>query len=161
MPRIDVPEGTDPMTYVFGQASPTIGAAAGGFSGSTYAGSTLPLREFEAARYRIAQINDCQLCLSWRSAREGEGPAGEELYAEVEGWRTSSALSVRERLAAEYAERYALDHRNLDDEFWDRMKAAYTSDEIVELTLCMAQWLGLGRLNQVLGIDVACAIPAR
>jgi hypothetical protein len=38
------------------------------------------------------------------------------------------------------------------------MRAAYTDDEIVELTLCLAQWLGLGRLNQVLGIDVACSI---
>jgi alkylhydroperoxidase family enzyme len=160
MPTIDVPQGTDPMAYVFGQAAPEIGAAAGGFSGATYAHSTLPLREFEAARYRIAQINDCQLCLTWRSTRDDEGPVGEELYAEVESWRTSTALTDRERLAAEYAERYCLDHRNLDDEFWGRMKAAYSSDEIVQLTFCMAQWLGLGRLNQVLGIDVACTIPA-
>ena len=83
---------------------------------------------------------------------------GEELYAEVEQWRTADGLSSRERLAAEYAERYALDHRDLDDEFWGRMRAEFTDDEIVELTLCMAQWLGLGRLNQVLGIDVACTI---
>lgn len=158
MPRIDIPEGLDPMAYVFGIANPGIGAAAGGFSGATYAHSTLPLREFEAARYRIAQINDCQLCLTWRSEREGQGPVGEELYAAVADWRTDPSLSDRERLAAEYAERYALDHRNLDADFWDRMRAAYTDDEIVELTLCLAQWLGLGRLNQVLGIDVACTI---
>lgn len=157
MATIDVPDGVDPMTYVFGQASPAIGAAAGGFSGATYSASSLPLREFEAARYRIAQINDCQICLSWRSDRNGEG-VGEDLYDAVANWATAPGLSDRERLAAEYAERYALDHRNLDAEFWGRMKAAYTSDEIVELTLCMAQWLGLGRLNQVLGIDVACAI---
>jgi alkylhydroperoxidase family enzyme len=158
MPKIDIPEGADPMAYVFGQASPAIGAAAGGFSGATYADSTLPLREFEAARYRIAQINDCQICLTWRSERPDQGPVGEDLYAAVAEWRTSPELSERERLAAEYAERYALDHRNLDDEFWARMKGAYRNDEIVELSLCMAQWLGLGRLNQVLGIDVACAI---
>lgn len=158
MPRIDIPDGLDPMAYVFGQASPDIGAAAGGFSGATYASATLPLREFEAARYRIAQINDCQICLSWRSQRDDQGPVGEDLYAAVAEWRTASDLNDRERLAAEYAERYALDHRNLDDEFWARMRDAYTDDEIVELTLCMAQWLGLGRLNQVLGIDVGCTI---
>ena len=158
MPTIDVPDGLDPMTYVFGKASPAIGAAAGGFSASTYADSSLPLREFEAARYRIAQINDCQLCLTWRSERGDTGPVGEELYAEVAEWRTAEGLSVRERLAAKYAERYALDHRNLDDEFWGRMRSEFSNDEIVELTLCMAQWLGLGRLNQVLGIDVACTI---
>lgn len=158
MPTIDIPEGVDPMAYVFGQAAPEIGAAAGGFSGATYAASRLPLREFEAARYRIAQINDCQICLSWRSQRDDQGPVGEDLYASVEVWRSADDLSERERLAAEYAERYALDHRNLDADFWTRMRAAYSDDEIVELTLCMAQWLGLGRLNQVLGIDVACTI---
>ncbi|MCU0310514.1 MAG: carboxymuconolactone decarboxylase family protein [Acidimicrobiales bacterium] len=158
MPTIDIPDGLDPMTYVFGKASPAIGAAAGGFSAATYADSSLPLREFEAARYRIAQINDCQLCLTWRSERGDAGPVGEELYAEVEQWRTATGLTARERLAAEYAERYALDHRNLDADFWGRLRSEFSDDEIVELTLCMAQWLGLGRLNQVLGIDVACAI---
>jgi len=158
VPTIDIPDGLDPMTYVFGKASPAIGGAAAGFSGSVYADASLPLREFEAARYRIAQINDCQMCLTWRSERGESGPVGEELYAEVAQWQTSSALTVRERLAAEYAERYAVDHRNLDEEFWGRMKAEYSNDEIVEFTLCVAQWLGLGRLNQVLGIDVACSI---
>jgi alkylhydroperoxidase family enzyme len=158
MPRIDVPSGSDPLGYVFGEASPAIGAAASAFSAATYGESRLPLREFEAARFRIAQINDCQLCLAWRSDR-GDGAAGEDLYAAVADWRSAPGLTERERLAAEYAERYAVDHRNLDDEFWDRMRGAYSSEEIVELTLCMAQWLGLGRLNQVLGVDVVCSIP--
>ena len=158
MPSVDIPDGLDPMSYVFGKASPGIGAAAANFSAATYADSSLPLREFESARYRIAQINDCQLCLTWRSERGDSGPVGEELYAEVEQWRTADGLSSRERLAAEYAERYALEHRALDEAFWGRMRAEYSDDEIVELTLCLAQWLGLGRLNQVLGIDVACTI---
>jgi alkylhydroperoxidase family enzyme len=158
VPRIDVPQGADPIGYVFGQVSPAIGAAASSFSGAVYGDSHLPLREFEAARYRIAQINDCQLCLTWRSERGEDGPVGEDLYAEVAEWRSSGGLTERERLAAEYAERFAVDHRNLDDEFWSRMRAAFSDEEIVELTLCLAQWLGLGRLNQVLGIDVACTI---
>lgn len=158
MLRIDVPEGSDPIGYVFGEAAPEIGAAASGFSAATYSARRLPLREFEAARYRIAQINDCQLCLAWRTSTDQEGPVGEDLYAEVADWRSSTSLTERERLAAEYAERYAVDHRNLDDEFWARMRSAYSSDEIVELTLCLAQWLGLGRLNQVLGVDVACTL---
>jgi len=145
------------MAYVFAQAAPEIGAAASGFSAAVYGHGRLPLREFEAARYRIAQVNDCQLCLVWRSDR-GEGTAGEDLYAEVAAWRTSPVLTERERLAAEYAERYALDHRNLDSAFWERMRASFSSEEIVELSLCIAQWLGLGRLNQVLGLDVVCTL---
>ena len=42
----------------------------------------------------------------------------------VTEWRTTDAFDDRTRLAAEYAERYALDHHGLDDEFWARMTAA-------------------------------------
>ena len=52
----------------------------------------------------------------------------------VAEWRTTADLDERAKLAAEYAERYALDHHGLDDEFWARMKAAYTDNEIVELS---------------------------
>ena len=48
----------------------------------------------------------------------------EDLYSAVEHHRTAAGFTDRERLAAEYAERFALDHTNLDDEFWTRMRAA-------------------------------------
>ena len=36
-----------------------------------YDHSTLGLREFEAARLRIAQINGCLFCQDWRTERDG------------------------------------------------------------------------------------------
>ena len=85
----------------------------------------------------------------------------EDSFAEaVTDWRTTDALDDRARLAAEYAERYALDHHGLDDEFWDRMKAHYTDAEIVELSMCLGSWLSFGRLNRVLGLDTACVLPS-
>ena len=78
----------------------------------------------------------------------------------VTAWRTTDALDTRARLAAEYAERFALDHHGLDDDFWDRMKAAYTDAEIVELSMCLGSWIAFGRLNRVLGLDTACTLPA-
>lgn len=157
MATIDVPEGEDPQTFVYGR-SPQLGAAARAFAMATLRHTSLPLRELEAARYRVAQINDCRLCLGYRTRRDGTEPVGEDLYAAVGEWRTASGLTERERLAAEYAERYALDHQNLDTVFWVRMRAAYTDDEIVELSLCVAEWLGIGRLNRVLGIDGTCEL---
>lgn len=64
------------------------------------------------------------------------------------------------RLAAEYAERYTLDHHGLDEEFWTRMTAHYTQAEIVELTMSIGSWLAFGRLNHVLGIDAVCVLPS-
>jgi alkylhydroperoxidase family enzyme len=154
---IDVPDGKDPIQYVWGELVPGIGPAASKFSLAVYANSTLGLREFEAARLRIAQINGCLFCQDWRTERDGEKV--EETFADaVTQWRTTDAFDDRTRLAAEYAERYALDHHNLDDEFWSRMTAHYSQLEIVELSMSIGSWLAFGRLNRVLGLDTRCVL---
>lgn len=155
---IDLPEGVDPIMHVWGEMVPHIGAAASRFSMSVYEHTTLGLREFEAARLRIAQVNGCLFCQDWRTERDGV--TVEDGFPEaVEQWRTTRLLDERSRLAAEYAERYALDHHGLDAAFWTRMKAHYTDREIVELSMCLGSWLAFGRLNRVLGLDAECALP--
>ncbi|MCP2276126.1 carboxymuconolactone decarboxylase family protein [Nocardia amikacinitolerans] len=155
---VDVPQGKDPIGYVWGEMVPGIGIAASGFSLAVYEHSTLGLREFEAARLRIAQINGCVFCLDWRTERDGV-KVEEEFADAVTAWRTTDAFDERTRLAAEYAERYATDHHNLDEEFWARMKAHYGQTEIVELSMSIGSWLAFGRLNHVLGLDTACVLP--
>ncbi|MFG3437851.1 carboxymuconolactone decarboxylase family protein [Nonomuraea sp. NPDC047897] len=157
--RIDIPGGKDPIAYVWGEMVPGIGAAAANFSLAVYAHTTLGLREFEAARLRIAQINGCAFCLDWRTERDGTKV--EEGFADaVRAWRTTAAFDERTRLAAEYAERYALDHHGLDEEFWARMTAHYSQVEIVELSMSIGSWLAFGRLNHVLGLDTVCVLPS-
>ncbi|MGW7311635.1 carboxymuconolactone decarboxylase family protein [Streptomyces sp. NPDC054835] len=155
---IDIPEGQEPIGYVWGDMVPGIGMAAANFSLSVYSHTTLGLREFEAARLRIAQINGCRFCLDWRTDRDGE-KVEDEFPEAVLAWRTTGAFDERTRLAAEYAERYALDHHHLDEEFWARMTGAYSQVEIVELTMSLGSWLAFGRLNRVLGLDTVCVLP--
>ena len=156
---VEVPEGKDPVRYVWGEMVPAIGVPASAFSAAVYEHSTLGLREFEAARLRIAQVNGCLFCQDWRTERDGASV--EDTFAEaVLAWRTTRDLDERARLAAEYAERYALDHHGLDDGFWTRMRAHYTDKEIVELSMCLGSWLAFGRLNRVLGLDTACELPS-
>jgi alkylhydroperoxidase family enzyme len=155
---IDVPEGKDPIGYVWGEVVPGIGRAASKFSMAVYSHTTLGLREFEAARLRIAQINGCVFCLGWRTERDGD-KVEDEFADAVTEWRTTDAFDDRTRLAAEYAERYAVDHHNLDDEFWARMAAHYSQAEIVELSMSIGSWLAFGRLNHVLGLDSVCVLP--
>ncbi|MGW7358395.1 carboxymuconolactone decarboxylase family protein [Streptomyces sp. NPDC054802] len=150
--------GTGNIEYVWGEMVPGIGPAAADLSLAVYARTTLGLREFEAARLRIAQINGCPFCLDWRTDRDGQRV--EDSFADaVTRWRTTDAFDDRTRLAAEYAERYALDHHCLDDAFWARMTAHYSQREIVELSMSIGSWLAFGRLNRVLGLDTACALP--
>ncbi|SDJ05779.1 alkylhydroperoxidase AhpD family core domain-containing protein [Lentzea albidocapillata subsp. violacea] len=156
--NIDIPEGKDPIGYVWGELVPGIGMAAANLSLAVYQHTTLGLREFEAARLRIAQINGCMFCLEWRTERDGEKVEDDFIDA-VTQWRTTDAFDDRARLAAEYAERYALDHHGLNDEFWSRMTAHYSQVEIVELTMSVGAWLVFGRLNRVFGLDAICVLP--
>ena len=77
----------------------------------------------------------------------------EELYAHVSEYRDRPEYSEREKLAIEYAERFALDHTSMDDDFFVRLRAHFGDDEIVDLGLCVAIFLGLGRFLRTLGID--------
>jgi alkylhydroperoxidase family enzyme len=159
--RVSPPEGKDPVMWVWGESVPGIAPAASALADAVYAESSLPLREFEAARTRIAQINHCQFCLDWRTQRDG-ARVDEGFYGEVERWRTSPALSDRERLAAELAERFAVDHLSMDtdDAFWARLHAAFSDAELIELTMCIGSWVLGGRINHVFGLDTACVLPA-
>lgn len=157
---IEIPEGKDPILYVWGELVPGIGPAASAFAMSIYEHSTLGLREFEAARLRIAQINGCIFCQDWRTERDGQ-KVEDTFDAAVQEWRTTPDFDERTRLAAEYAERYALDHHGIDDGFWQRMRTHYTDREIAELSMCLGSWIAFGRLNRVLGLDAACVLPSR
>lgn len=160
-----MPADRDPMVYVWSEMAKPLTATAAQFSDSVYKKSSLPLREFEAARIRISQINDCTICQNWRTARDVPGWSDdpdvvpEEFYDNVgtnPGW---AGFSVREALAAEFAGRFALDHLGLDDEFWGRFRSNFSDEEIVDLGLCVGAWVAFGRLNKVLDIDGACQIP--
>ncbi|MFZ0140697.1 MAG: carboxymuconolactone decarboxylase family protein [Aeromicrobium sp.] len=156
---IDVPDGKDPINYVWGEMVPEIGGAAATLSLKVYSDSTLGLREFEAARLRIAQINGCLFCQDWRTERDGQKVEATFDQA-VRDWRTTDAFDDRTRLAAEYAELYATDHHSIDDTFWKRMLTEYDQREIVELSMCLGSWLAFGRLNRVLGLDTVCVLPS-
>jgi alkylhydroperoxidase family enzyme len=166
MPRVAVPADQDPLLYVWTQLATPLTAAAGGYSSAVYERSSLSLREFEAARITMARINRCALCLDWRTARDVPSRAAEpddvpeSFYAAVGDPARSGELSERERLAAEFADRYATDHLGMDEAFWERLHAAYDDDELVDLALCVGSWLALGRFNQVFDIDGACRVPA-
>ncbi len=173
--RIALPEAhqQEPLRYLSDNYASEMVRAGFAFSDVTYRMSKLPMRLFEGARYRTALINGCQLCRSFRVERDragtegpsitNNGPAPDEaFYAAVHEWRTSPLLSVREKLAIEYAEGIGLDPQGIaaNEEFWARFKAHLSDDELVDLSFCVAVWIGIGRAAHVMGLDAVCALPA-
>jgi alkylhydroperoxidase family enzyme len=155
MARIDFPDRGLGEHADWMLARPDMAVAMGDLSSAVYGTSTLAIREREAARYTIALVNDCVVCRQTRARSESEpgGVAVEEgFYAEIPDWRHSTALTEREKLAAEFAQLFALDHQRMDDGFWSRMRAGYGDDEIADLTMSCAMWLGMGRALAVIGV---------
>ena len=186
MPRIDIPEGkADPEVRVWA-LRPEMGIGAGALSHAIYDESIVPVRERELARMRIAQINGCAICQQWRSTPGAEGQVSSQAqaagadgdksrtadgapeavavvsesdYAAVADWQGYDGYSERERLVIDYAERFALDHHAIDDDFFDRLRAAYSDAEVLDLTVCIGGWLALGRTLHILGLDEHCRLP--
>jgi alkylhydroperoxidase family enzyme len=153
VPRIDVPEGRDPLLHLWTGTGNELTGPAAAFSDAVYRKSTLPLREFEAARITVADVNQCRICLSLRP----DGGPDQAFYDAVRAG--AAGLTEREALAAEFARRFAAGHLGMDDALWARLHAAFSDDELVQLGLCTGSWLAFGRLNQVFGVDDACGLP--
>jgi alkylhydroperoxidase family enzyme len=80
------------------------------------------------------------------------------MYSQVASYQESEEFSEREKLAIEFAERYALDHENMDETFWQRLRRHYTDAEVFDLGASVACWLGYGRLLRVLDVEDSCSI---
>ncbi len=152
MARISFPERGYGEHVDWALLRPEMAAGMGAFSEAVYANTKLPVREREAARWTIALINACAVCQDTRARGGAEAGIDDGFYAEVAAWRTSEALTERERLAAEFAQSFAIDHAAMGPELWDRMRSAFSDEELADLTMCCGMFLGLGRTLAVIGV---------
>jgi AhpD family alkylhydroperoxidase len=140
--------------------SPDIGAGMLKFTRAVYTKNRLPMRVRELARMVVALDNECVVC---QNTRDSEGIAAgvdEELYDRAAEWRTWPGYSAQERIAAEFAERFAADHTGLrDDEgFWQRAREQFSDELMADLALSCAMWLGMGRMLRTLDIGQSCKL---
>ncbi len=64
-----------------------------------------------------------------------------------------AAFSNRERLALVYAEKMAVDHHNIDDDFFTELRTEFSDAEVLELGMMIGQYIGFGRLLKVLDLE--------
>jgi alkylhydroperoxidase family enzyme len=151
MARLEVPPGPGGDAVQIWSLQPELGRAATRLVDAAYNRSILPVRVREAARLRIAQLNECTVCLAFRADSVKAQGLDESFYRCV-GSPAHTSLSEQEQLAIEYAERFAVDHTSIDDAMMERMRGAFTDAEIFDLTICCSAFLGLGRTLRALGI---------
>jgi AhpD family alkylhydroperoxidase len=154
MARIDVPDGTGGEAVQAWQLRPELGSAVARMTHAAYQQSILPVRVRELARMRVAQLNQCVVCAGFRATSVTEhAEVDEAMYANVADYRSRDDYSAQERLAIEYAERFVVDHTNIDDAFMTRLRSEFTDAEVLDLSFCLAVFLGLGRMLNVLELE--------
>jgi AhpD family alkylhydroperoxidase len=158
MARIALPEGDQLDVVKALMLRPALAKGVAAMNDAVFA-STLDWRLHEIVRMRIAVINGCQTCLTWRTPEANDAGVTEELLAAVEGWRTSDLFSDSERVALEFTELFCTDSVAISDQLMASLDAHFDSGQIVDLTLVIGKYLSQGRFMQVLGLDQACVVP--
>jgi AhpD family alkylhydroperoxidase len=122
------------------------------------ASSPLDPRLHELVRMRIAQINECTVCLAWRTPAAIAAGVTDALLESVRHYADVEELTPAEKVAIEYAERFSTDSARIDDQLVDRLREHFSTPDVVELTLAIAKYVAFGRFMQVLGLDQSCVL---
>src|SRR3954449_7976440 len=103
MPRIDLPLGDQPDVVKALLLRPDLAKAVAAMNSAVEA-SGLDWRLHELVRMRVALINGCQTCLTWRTPQAVDAGVTEDLLAGVAIWRSSPDYTDAERVALEFTE---------------------------------------------------------
>ena len=102
----------------------------------------------DLVRMRASQINGCAYCLDMHSKdARAHGETEQRLFG-LDAWRETPYYSARERAALEWTEALTLvAETRVPDDVYDRVRAQFSEDELVHLSLAIVAINGWNRLN--------------
>jgi alkylhydroperoxidase family enzyme len=65
----------------------------------------------------------------------------------------SPGFTAREKLALQFAELMAVNHKQIDDDFFAALKQEFSAAQIIELGMLIGVFIGYGRLLAVLDLE--------
>lgn len=116
------------------------------FGGSLKMGRSLPERLIELVRLRVAFHNQCRSCMAIRYTDALSDGVTEDLVCSLEKPAEADNLTDAEKAAIDYGERFATNHLTIDDEVYDNLRKHFSEEQIVELGMTVAFFVGFGRL---------------
>ena len=76
----------------------------------------------------------------------------EELVAAIRDYE-HGPFSEREKAAFRYADQLYADHHAVDGALWDDLRRHFSENELLELTWVLAEFIALGKVIYVLGLQ--------
>src|SRR3954463_3097511 len=157
MARIELPPGDGLEVTRALTLAPHFAAVVAGYE-KAVGRTNLDRRLHELVRYRVAQLNQCTVCLAFR----WDSGVDEDVHAEVAEWQTSDEFSAVERAALSFTEQFCRDSAAIPDSLISELEELLSPAQVVELTLVVGKSGAMGGFMQVLGLDQACDLsPAR
>lgn len=102
----------------------------------------------ELVKIRASQMNGCAHCLVMHTAAARQAGESEERLYLLDAWRESALYSERERAALEWTEALTrIADTHAPDEAYEVLKAHFTPEEQVGLSLLIVAINGWNRLN--------------
>lgn len=87
---------------------------------------------------KVSQLNQCAFCIDMNSALLLQKGGSEEKILDLPLFRKSALFTETEKIALEYAEVVTLSSNQVTDELFQRLKAHFDEDAIIELTALIA-----------------------
>lgn len=120
-------------------------------------------RTKEIVRINIAFHNQCKYCMATRYGSGRRAGIDEALVAQISDYE-HGPFSERERAALALSDALVFDPPEIEKRLLERLRAAFSDDEILELVWAVCLWIETGRLFAALGVpygaDAPSGIPA-
>jgi 4-carboxymuconolactone decarboxylase len=147
--------------------SPEVLAAMLAFEREVRNAPALEPRLKQLANLKTATLVGCPFCIDIGSAESADAGVTVEQVQALNEYETSAAFSSDERLALDYAVAMTRTPLEIDDAFFERLRARFTEAQLVELTAVIAWENFRSRFNHAFGIKAhgfaengVCALPA-
>jgi AhpD family alkylhydroperoxidase len=116
----------------------------------------------ELIRVRASQLNGCAYCLDMHTKdARAHGETEQRLYA-LSAWRETPFFTDRERAALEWTEHLTLlASKGISDELYARVRAHFSEEEMIHLTLAVVQINSWNRLVITARVPVGSYQPGQ
>jgi AhpD family alkylhydroperoxidase len=138
---------------------PELARAYVAFMAALRAPGLLSRRLVELVRLRVAYHNQCRSCMAVRYADGAAEGVDEALVCQLAAPEQAPDLTDAERAALRFADLLASDHLAIDDTTIADLRTHFSTEEIVELGMNVAAFVGYGRLS--MAWDMVDELPER
>ncbi len=145
------PDSDDPISGSALAHQPQALAAFNQVYGTLWSRGVLDHPSKELARLRNARRVNCVFCKNVRFSQAKADGLEESQVAQIQDGYEDSALSARQKLILRYTDIFLTDPHSLDDATRAAMRAEFSDEEIVELTLGLALFMGFSKIAVGLG----------